>query len=127
MANNDDANDVKRPRRRFSPEENADRRKTAARAQNAGSRDPEGSGHSGARRRAAELRVSALLNRELPEHVNPKRIYRIMKRNSRLLERCTGSGRGRKHDGVIVTLKPNLRWCSPIHSKFAVGAAGAST
>jgi putative transposase len=57
-------------------------------------------------------RVTALLNRELPERVNPKRIYRIMKHNRMLLERCTGNGRGRKHDGVIVTLKPNLRWCS---------------
>jgi transposase InsO family protein len=57
-------------------------------------------------------RVTALLNRELRERVNPKRIYRIMKRNQLLLERCTGEGRGRKHDGVIVTLKPNLRWCS---------------
>jgi transposase InsO family protein len=57
-------------------------------------------------------RVTALLNRELSERVNPKRIYRIMKRNKLLLERCTGDGRGRKHDGVIITLKPNLRWCS---------------
>jgi putative transposase len=40
------------------------------------------------------------------------RIYRIMKRNKLLLERCTGDGRGRKHDGKIITLKPNLRWCS---------------
>ena len=44
--------------------------------------------------------------------MNPKRIYRIMRRNKLLLERCTGGGRGRKHDGVIVTLKPDLRWCS---------------
>lgn len=57
-------------------------------------------------------RVTALLNPELSERVNPKRIYRIMKRNKLLLERCTGDGRGRKHDGVIITLKPNLRWCS---------------
>lgn len=57
-------------------------------------------------------RVTALLNRERSERVNPKRIYRIMKRNKLLLERCTGNGRGRKHDGVIITLKPNLRWCS---------------
>jgi hypothetical protein len=32
--------------------------------------------------------------------------------NELLLERCTGNGRRRKHDGVIITLKPNLRWCS---------------
>lgn len=29
-----------------------------------------------------------------------------------VLERCTGDGRGRKHDDVIMTLKPSLRWCS---------------
>ena len=57
-------------------------------------------------------RVTALLNRELTERVNPKCIYRIMRRNKLLLERCTGDGRGRKHDGVIITLKPDLRWCS---------------
>ena len=44
--------------------------------------------------------------------MNPKRIYRLMKREKLLLERCTGDRPGRKHDGVIVTLKPNLRWCS---------------
>ncbi len=44
-------------------------------------------------------RVTALLNRELSERVNPKGIYRILKRNKLLLERCTGDGRGRKHDG----------------------------
>lgn len=55
-------------------------------------------------------RVTALLNRELSERVNPKRIYRIMKRNKLLLERCTGNGRGTKHDAVIITLKPNLRF-----------------
>ncbi len=57
-------------------------------------------------------RVTALLNRELSERVNPKRIYGIMRRNKLLLERCTGDGRGRKHDGVIITLKPDLRWRS---------------
>ncbi len=66
----------------------------------------------GARPSYGYRRVTALLNRELSERVNPKRIYRIMKRNKLLLERCTGDGRGRKHDGVIITLKPNLRWCS---------------
>jgi len=66
----------------------------------------------GARPSYGYRRVTALLNRELAERVNPKRIYRIMKRNKLLLERCTGDGRGRKHDGKIITLKPNLRWCS---------------
>ena len=61
-------------------------------------------------------RITALLNRARirrgESRVNPKRIYRLMKREKLLLERCTGDRPGRKHDGVIVTLKPNLRWCS---------------
>jgi putative transposase len=61
-------------------------------------------------------RITALLNRARARvgepRVNPKRIYRLMKREKLLLERCTGNRPGRKHDGVIVTLKPNLRWCS---------------
>jgi transposase InsO family protein len=61
-------------------------------------------------------RITALLNRQRTAagepRVNPKRIYRLMKSEHMLLERCTGDRPGRKHDGVIVTLKPNLRWCS---------------
>ena len=61
-------------------------------------------------------RITALLNRARTRRgeprVNPKRIYRLMKREKLLLERCTGDRPGRKHDGVIVTLNPNLRWCS---------------
>ena len=61
-------------------------------------------------------RVTALLNRARARarepRVNPKRIYRLMKQEKLLLERCTGDRPGRTHDGVIVTLKPNLRWCS---------------
>jgi putative transposase len=61
-------------------------------------------------------RITALLNRARVRggkpRVNAKRIYRLMKREKLLLERCTGNHPGRKHDGVIITLKPNLRWCS---------------
>jgi transposase InsO family protein len=61
-------------------------------------------------------RVTALLNRERAAHgerrVNHKRIYRLMKQEKMLLERCTGNSPGRKHEGVIVTMKPNQRWCS---------------
>ena len=70
-------------------------------------------------------RVTALLNREGTERVNPNRIYRTMRRSKLLLERCTGDDRGRKHAGVIVTLKPDLRWCSAV-SRFGAGAANAS-
>ena len=60
-------------------------------------------------------RVTAMLNRvlekESQKRVNPKRIYRIMKQTGLLLERHTGKST-RTHEGTIITLKPNLRWCS---------------
>ena len=74
------------------------------------------------RRAQAEIRQlqrilgkQAMLNREFEKKsvpkVNPKRIYRIMKQAGLLLERHTGK-LTRTHDGTIITLKPNLRWCS---------------
>ena len=60
-------------------------------------------------------RVTAMLNRKREnddkKRLNPKRIYRIMKQAGMLLERHTGRST-RTHDGKIITLKPNLRWCS---------------
>lgn len=59
-------------------------------------------------------RVTAMLNRQASQEqprVNHKRVYRVMRRERLLLERSTGRPR-RVHDGVIVTLKSNLRWCS---------------
>jgi len=62
-------------------------------------------------------RVTALLNRQLHSagraRVNHKRIYRIMRINQLLLPRSSGR-RERTHDGVVVTLKSNLRWCSDV-------------
>jgi putative transposase len=62
-------------------------------------------------------RVSALLNRQLEAEgrarVNHKRIYRIMRINQLLLPRYTGR-RERSHDGKVITLKSNLRWCSDV-------------
>ena len=43
--------------------------------------------------------------------VNAKRVYRVMKAPGLLLARYTGKST-RTHDGVIITLKSNLRWCS---------------
>lgn len=43
--------------------------------------------------------------------MNAKRIYRIMKAQGWLLQPHTGKST-RTHDGVIITLKSNLRWCS---------------
>lgn len=60
-------------------------------------------------------RTTALINRQLVSEgkstVNHKRVYRVMRENQLLLERYTGKPR-RIHDGVIITLKSNLRWCS---------------
>lgn len=60
-------------------------------------------------------RVTSLLNLELKKQgkmrVNHKRVYRIMKQNRLLLQRHTGKP-NRTHDGKIVTLHSNTRWCS---------------
>ena len=55
--------------------------------------------------------VTTLLNRREVEAVNHKRVYRVMRDRDLLLERHTGRPR-RIHDGVIITLKSDLRWCS---------------
>ena len=63
-------------------------------------------------------RIHALLNKRLQGQgkspVNHKRVYRIMKQNRMLLFRYTGKKATRAHDGKIVTLKSNLRWCSDV-------------
>jgi putative transposase len=63
-------------------------------------------------------RVGALLNRQLATlgkpAANHKRVYRIMRQNGLLLARHTGMGRQVPHDGVVRTLRSNLRWCSDV-------------
>jgi putative transposase len=60
-------------------------------------------------------RVTALLCIELEKEgknrVNHKRIYRLMKQSGLLLQRHTGRAT-QTHEGKIITLKSNLRWCS---------------
>lgn len=60
-------------------------------------------------------RVTALLNFKFnlcgKNSVNHKRIYRIMKQNGLLLSR-PNQKQTRTHDGKIITLKSNMRWCS---------------
>lgn len=62
-------------------------------------------------------RTTRLLNKKLAvmgrPRVNRKRIHRIMEINGLLLEKHTGRP-ARTHDGKIVTLKSNTRWCSDI-------------
>lgn len=63
-------------------------------------------------------RACVVLNRclalEGKAAVNHKRVYRIMRQNGLLLERHTGKRPGRIHEGTIITLHSNTRWCSDI-------------
>jgi putative transposase len=60
-------------------------------------------------------RAAAILNRERRSRgeatINHKRAYRLMRAAGLLLARYTGKPT-RTHDGRVVTLKPDLRWCS---------------
>ena len=61
-------------------------------------------------------RLTALLNRELAAEgkapANHKRIYRLMKVHGLLLAKHTDLRPGRAHDGKVVVMASNLRWCS---------------
>jgi putative transposase len=61
-------------------------------------------------------RVHALIRRRRRQQggtaINVKRVYRVMKANRLLLERHTGSGMERRHDGRVAVDRPNTRWCS---------------
>ncbi len=61
-------------------------------------------------------RITALARRELAGQNKPlpnhKRIYRLMKRHGLLLQKSTGRREGRVHDGKVVVMRSNLRWCS---------------
>jgi transposase InsO family protein len=61
-------------------------------------------------------RITALLSRHRRAHggpsVNAKRVLRIMQVNGLTLERHTARRPGRTHDGVVVALRPDVRWSS---------------
>lgn len=61
-------------------------------------------------------RITALVRRELAKQNKPlpnhKRIYRLMKRHDLLLQRATGRREGRIHDGKVIVMQSDLRWCS---------------
>jgi putative transposase len=61
-------------------------------------------------------RITALLRRDLEVRGEPpanhKRVYRIMQQHGLLLEKHSGRRPGRTHDGKIVVMRSNLRWCS---------------
>lgn len=69
--------------------------------------------------------VTAMLNRRLKtegkQTVNRKRVYRIMKQNELLLTR-SAPGPVRRHEGKIITLKSDLRYCS---DAFEIGCWNA--
>jgi transposase InsO family protein len=61
-------------------------------------------------------RITALVNRVLRSQgkpvVNAKRVLRIMRANGLTLAPHTALRPGRTHDGVVVALRSNVRWCS---------------
>ena len=63
-------------------------------------------------------RITALLNRERAlsggPNVNHKRVFRLMQRHGLLLERHSGRRPGRIHDGRVIVMHSNLRWCSDV-------------
>ena len=60
--------------------------------------------------------ITALVNRELTRKglpvANRKRVHRIMHQAALLLEPCTGRREGCVHDGKMMVMRSNLRWCS---------------
>ena len=62
--------------------------------------------------RRVQARLNALLRAEGRPQVNHKRVYRIMRMNGLLLTRHTGKRPDRQHEGKIITLHRNTRWCS---------------
>lgn len=61
-------------------------------------------------------RITAVLNRKLRADglapANHKRVYRIMKANNLLLARKYTERPEQAHDGKVVVMRSNLRWCS---------------
>ena len=56
-------------------------------------------------------RIWALLRAKLKKRVNHKKVYRLMKQENLLLTRAPRKPT-RTHDGVVVTVYNNQRWCS---------------
>lgn len=61
-------------------------------------------------------RITAILNRQLRSEclspVNHKRVYRIMQAHSLLLARTYTERPEHVHDGKVIVMRSNLRWCS---------------
>lgn len=61
-------------------------------------------------------RITAILSRQLRSEclapVNHKRVYRIMQAHSLLLARTYTERPEQVHDGKVIVMRSNLRWCS---------------
>ena len=61
-------------------------------------------------------RVTALLNRQRRKEgkptLNTKRVLRVMQQHGITLQKHTALRPTRTHDGVVVALRSNIRWCS---------------
>ena len=61
-------------------------------------------------------RITALVRRDLAKSKEPlpnhKRVYRLMRQHGLLLQKSTGRREGRVHDGKVVVMRSDLRWCS---------------
>ena len=61
-------------------------------------------------------RITAILNRQLRAEsrapVNHRRVYRIMKAHNLLLARKYSVRPEHVHDGKVIVMRSNLRWCS---------------
>jgi putative transposase len=77
-------------------------------------------------------RITALLNRGKDKKINHKRIYRVMSENGLLLTKH-GKKPSRTHEGKVITMKSDMRWCSDgfciqcdngdqVHVAFAIDA-----
>lgn len=56
-------------------------------------------------------RITAILRRQGLSAMNHKKVYRVMKAANMLLQRHTGKV-SRTHEGKIITLRSNTRWCT---------------
>ncbi|WP_143542926.1 IS3 family transposase, partial [Cereibacter azotoformans] len=60
--------------------------------------------------------ITAILNRQLRSEglapVNHKRVYRIMQAHNLLLARKYSERPDHVHDGKVIVMRSNLRWCS---------------
>ncbi len=61
--------------------------------------------------RRVTARLNAIKHRNGLENVNHKRVYRVMKKANLLLSRYASKPL-RVHEGKVMTLQSNMRWCS---------------